>query len=122
MRSLSCGVHAFISPDLDGRKSDWQSGHRDWEQHTTVIGIVANIHESSIETAPNPEVYVPVTQNGDISGSELVMCSGLPIESLGPSVMRTLRSINPSQPATNFVPIQSIVAAPSRRVGSLRCW
>jgi len=50
---------------------------------TTVIGIVANIHESSIETAPNPEVYVPVTQNGDISGSELVVRSGLPIESLG---------------------------------------
>jgi ABC-type antimicrobial peptide transport system permease subunit len=74
-----------------------------------VIGVVANIHESSIETAPNPDIYVPVTQSGDISGSELIARSGLPIETLGPSVMRTLRSINPGQPATSFIPIQSIV-------------
>jgi len=71
--------------------------------------VVADIHESSLETAPNPEIYVPVTQSSDISGSELIVRSQLPIEILGPSVMRTLCSMNPGQPATNFVPIQSIV-------------
>lgn len=76
---------------------------------TTVIGVVANIHESNIETAPNPEIYVPVTQSGDISGSELVVRSGLPIETLEPSLIRTLRSMNPGQPTTSLVPLQDIV-------------
>jgi ABC-type antimicrobial peptide transport system permease subunit len=62
-----------------------------------------------VEEAPNPQVYVPVTQTGDLLGSELIVRSSLPLDNLAPSVMSTLRSMNPGQPATVFRPIQQIV-------------
>jgi predicted permease len=79
------------------------------QTETTVVGVVADIHESSVEEPSNPQVYVPITQNGDVSGAELIVRSKLPLEALAPSVMSTLRAVNPSQAATTFLPIQSIV-------------
>lgn len=79
------------------------------QTETTVVGVVADIHESSVEETSNPQVYVPITQNGDVSGAELIVRSKLPLEALAPSVMSTLRAVNPSQAATTFVPLQSIV-------------
>ena len=76
---------------------------------TTVIGVVENIHESSVEGTPNPGVYVPAMQFGSPAGSELIVRTSLPLESLVPSVMSTLRSMNPGQPATAFLPLQSLV-------------
>jgi ABC-type lipoprotein release transport system permease subunit len=38
-----------------------------------VIGVIADVHESSIESASNPEVYVPMTQNADAEGATLVV-------------------------------------------------
>ncbi len=75
---------------------------------TRVVGIVSNVRESSVEEASNPEMYVPITQNGP-EGAELVVRSRLPLEALQSSVMRTLRSMNPGQPSTTFRPIQDIV-------------
>jgi ABC-type antimicrobial peptide transport system permease subunit len=76
---------------------------------TTVIGVVENIHESSVEGTPNPGVYVPAMQFGSPAGSELIVRTSLPLESLAPSVMSTLRSMNPGQPATAFLPLQTLV-------------
>jgi predicted permease len=73
-----------------------------------VIGIISNVRESSVEEASSPEMYVPITQAGP-EGAELVVRSRLPLDSLQSSVMRTLRSMNPGQPATAFRPIQEIV-------------
>jgi predicted permease len=75
---------------------------------TRVVGVVGDVHESNVETASSPEVYVPATQN-EPAGAELVMRSSLPLDTLTPSVMGVLRSINPGQPAAEFRPIQSIV-------------
>jgi predicted permease len=75
---------------------------------TRVVGVVGDVHESNVETASSPEVYVPATQN-EPAGAELVVRSSLPLDTLTPSVMGVLRSINPGQPAAEFRPIQSIV-------------
>jgi len=75
---------------------------------TRVIGVVRDVHESSVETASSPEVYVPATQNDPV-GAELVVRSTLPLKVLAPSVMSTLRSLDPGQAATEFRPVQSIV-------------
>jgi predicted permease len=75
---------------------------------TRVIGVVADVRESSAETAPGWQMYLPVMQNGPV-GARLVVRTKLPPDVLASSVMATLRSINPAQPASEFRPIQNIV-------------
>ncbi len=75
---------------------------------TRVVGVVSNVHESSVEEAANPEVFVPITQ-GNPDGAELVVRSKLPPGALAGSVMSTLRSMNPGQPAVELRPIQQLV-------------
>ncbi len=73
-----------------------------------VIGVVADVHESSAESAAGWQMYLPASQQGP-EGAELVVRSKLPPQTLAPAVMATLRSINPGQPATEFKPIQGLV-------------
>jgi predicted permease len=73
-----------------------------------VIGVVADVHESSAESAAGWQMYMPASQEGP-EGANLVIRSKLPSETLAPAVMATLRSINPAQPATEFKPIQGLV-------------
>jgi predicted permease len=73
-----------------------------------VIGVIADVRESSAENNAGWQMYLPATQFGP-EGAELVVRSKLPPAALASSVMSTLRSINPAQPATEFRPIQSLV-------------
>ncbi len=73
-----------------------------------VIGVVADVHESSAESAAGWQMYMSAAQQGP-EGTNLVIRSKLPPETLAPAVMSTLRSINPAQPATEFKPIQGLV-------------
>ena len=41
-----------------------------------VVGVVANVHESSAEENPSPEIYVPITES-DPEGANLVIRSAL---------------------------------------------
>ena len=75
---------------------------------TRVVGVIADVRESSAEEPSGPEIYVPVTQNTP-NKAELIIQSKLPVEILTPSVMGMLRSMNPGQAATQFQSIQSIV-------------
>jgi predicted permease len=75
---------------------------------TRVVGIVSNVRETSVEDSSGPEMYLPVTQAGPV-GAELVVRTKLPPEVLAASVMRTLRSLNPGQTATEFRPLRQIV-------------
>jgi ABC-type antimicrobial peptide transport system permease subunit len=51
---------------------------------------------------------LPVTQSGP-EGAQLVVRSKLPPATLAPSVMATLREMNPGQSATEFRPVQQLV-------------
>jgi predicted permease len=73
-----------------------------------VIGVIADVHETNAEDGTGWQMYLPATQFGP-EGCYLVVRSKLPPAALGPSVMRTLRQINPGQPATEFKPIQNLV-------------
>lgn len=75
---------------------------------TRVIGVVADVRESSAEIAPGWQMYLPVMQNGPV-GAQLVVRTKLRPDVLASSVMATLRSINPAQPAAEFRRIQNIV-------------
>ena len=74
-----------------------------------VIGVIADVHESSLESASSPEVYIPMTQNSDIEGTTLVVRTRVAPALLASSVLGALRSLNPSQPATEFRPLQGLV-------------
>jgi predicted permease len=76
---------------------------------TRIIGVFSDVRESSVESASSPEVLVPMTQNLDTEGVELVVRSKLPPEAIAGSVLSTLRSLNPGQPASEFRPIQQLV-------------
>jgi ABC-type antimicrobial peptide transport system permease subunit len=78
------------------------------QSDTRVVGVISDVHESSVEDASSPEAYVPVTQ-AEPEGAELVVRTRLSHDVLAASVMSTLRSINPGQPATESRPIQQIV-------------
>ncbi|MGC1783747.1 MAG: ABC transporter permease [Acidobacteriaceae bacterium] len=75
---------------------------------TRVIGVVSDVRETSVVGESSWQMYVPTTQAGP-AGAELVVRTTLPPDVLAASVMSTLRSINPGQPATEFRPIQQLV-------------
>jgi predicted permease len=78
------------------------------DKDSRVVGVIADVHESSLEDASSPAVLVPVTQHIP-EGAELVVRTQLPPETLASAVMSTLRVLNPEQPATEFRPIQQLV-------------
>ena len=73
-----------------------------------VIGIISDVRESSLEEVSSPEMYVSATREGP-EGGTLVVRTRLRPEALQSSVMNALRSLNPSQPATEFRSLQKIV-------------
>jgi predicted permease len=75
-----------------------------------VVGVVADVHESSVEGNAGWQMYVSALdpQFGP-DGAELVVRTKLPPAALAPTVMSTLRQINPGQPATEFLPLQRLV-------------
>jgi ABC-type antimicrobial peptide transport system permease subunit len=75
---------------------------------THVVGVISDVRESTLEDVSGAQVYIPMTQAGP-EGAELVVRTKLPPDALASSVMRTLRAINPGQPANEFRPIQQIV-------------
>jgi ABC-type antimicrobial peptide transport system permease subunit len=74
-----------------------------------VIGVIADIRETSAEDAAGWQMYLPATKKFGPEGCYVVVRSKLPPGTLATSVIRTLRQINPGQPATEFKPIQSLV-------------
>lgn len=74
-----------------------------------VIGVVADVRESSLESASSPEVYIPMTQNADTEGATLVVRTRIAPALLASSVLGVLRSLNPGQPATEFKLLQGLV-------------
>jgi predicted permease len=75
-----------------------------------VIGVVADVHETNVEGITGEQMYLPTMRDEwGPEGSELVVRTKLPPEQLAGSVLRTLRELNPNQPAVEFRPIQGIV-------------
>ncbi len=78
-------------------------------QDTEVIGVIADVRESSAEDDGGAQMYLPSTKQFGPEGSFLVVRSKLPPAALATSVMKTLRDINSGQSATEFKPIQGLV-------------
>ncbi|WP_263355954.1 ABC transporter permease [Acidicapsa ligni] len=79
------------------------------DNDTRIVGVLNDVRENSVEASVGPEIYLPITQN-DPEGAQLVIRTKLPPASLASSVLQTLRTMNPSQPASEFVPLQQAVS------------
>ena len=77
-------------------------------KQSRVIGVIADVRETSLEEQASTQVYVPLTQ-ADPEGAELVVRTRLPISAIEPAVMSTLRSLNAGQPRTQFRALQQVV-------------
>jgi predicted permease len=74
-----------------------------------IIGVVSDIHETDVEASSAWQLYLPTTQGWGEDGGELVIRSTLPASTLTPTVMQTLRKLNPGQPAMQLRPLQEFV-------------
>ncbi len=73
-----------------------------------VVGVVDDVHEETVEGGTGAQIYYPAMQQGP-SGAQLVVRTSLPPAELAASVLHVLRELNPTQPAAEFRPIQSMV-------------
>lgn len=88
----------------------------DGRQDMRVVAVVDDVHEETVEGDAGWQIYYPTTQQFP-AGAELVIRTPLPPAQLASSVLRTLRDLNPNQPAAEFKPIAMLVdrANSSRR-------
>ncbi|HEY1766099.1 MAG TPA: ABC transporter permease [Terracidiphilus sp.] len=78
------------------------------DQDLTIIGVAANVHEETTEGDAGWQIYYPQTQASP-TGAQLVLRSTLPASTGANAVLQTLRTLNPSQTASELRPIQSFV-------------
>ena len=62
----------------------------------TVIGVVGNVHHTSLEAPAAPEVYAPLWQTDIGGGAFVVIRSSLPPDNFAASVRAALRTIDPN--------------------------
>jgi len=73
-----------------------------------IVGVVDDVHEETVEGGTGAQIYYPAMQQGP-SGAQLVIRTAVPAATVAASVLRSLRDLNPKQPAAEFRPIQTIV-------------
>jgi len=78
------------------------------DTETTVVGVIADVAQDSLEGAASPEAYAPITQQYPM-GAQLVLRSKLPPDVLATSLLASLRELNPGQSAAAIRPLRSIV-------------
>jgi predicted permease len=73
-----------------------------------VVGVVDDVHADSVEASTSWQIYYPITQAGP-AGMRLVVRTTLPPATLATSVLQVLQKLNPKQPNSEFLPIQTLV-------------
>jgi predicted permease len=79
----------------------------------TIIGVVGSVRQTSLEAAPVPEVYEPLSQTAnDIDGgTSLVVRSSLPPSEVMSDVRATLKTIDPDLALGNLQTMGDLVTA-----------
>jgi putative ABC transport system permease protein len=88
----------------------------------TVIGIVGNVRNSSLEADGSNEMYLNISQCNDWSAVELVVRSSLSPRALVPEVRAALATFDPALPSAEFHPLEHLVddaVAPRRLITEL---
>jgi predicted permease len=75
-----------------------------------VVGVVADVRHTALESVGGSEMYLPMRQTGDYSAMNLVVRTVTPPDQLAPAVRAALRPIDPNLPVSEFRPLQDLVA------------
>ncbi len=67
----------------------------------TIVGIVGDVHQTSLETEPRNEAYIPMAQ-GDVTGSELAIRTGPHPYDILPQVKAAVFAVLPDVPLRNI--------------------
>jgi ABC-type antimicrobial peptide transport system permease subunit len=73
-----------------------------------VIGVAADVRQTSLEEAPGLQMYLPYLQFG-LMGSELIVRSQLPPSTLAPSVRAAIGAIDPTLVTSELRSIEHLV-------------
>jgi hypothetical protein len=77
-------------------------------QDMLIVAVTDDVRAESVEGETGWQIYYPVTQQSP-TGAQLVIRTTMPPAALANSMLRTLRDLNPKQPAAEFRPIQMLV-------------
>jgi putative ABC transport system permease protein len=86
------------------------------EFERTVVGVVGDVYQTSLETDPMSEVFVPMTQQRVLSGELAIRTTGNPYDVL-PAVKAAVLQVLPDVPLRNVRTMEEIY---SRRVAQRR--
>ena len=76
----------------------------------TIVGVVGDVHQTSLETEPRTEAYVPVAQGKTVFGELLIHTSGDPYAVL-PQVKSIVLNVMPDVPLRNMRTMEEVLAA-----------
>ena len=85
-------------------------------EERTVVGVVGDVHQSSLETEPRTEAYVPIAQAQTSFGELVIRTSGDPYQVL-PAVKAAVLAVLPDVPLRNVRSMEEVLA---RRVAQRR--
>ena len=88
----------------------------DVEGERAIVGIVGDVHQSSLETEPRTEAYVPIAQAETSFGELIIRTSGNPYQVL-PAVKAAVLAVLPDVPLRNVRTMEELL---SRRVAQRR--
>ena len=86
----------------------------------TIIGVVGDVHQTSLEMEPRTEAYIPIAQTS-VSGGELVVrTTGRPYDVL-PAVKSAVFAVLPDVPLRNTMTMEELIGkrVAQRRLGML---
>ncbi len=75
----------------------------------TIVGVVGDIYQTSLETAPRTEAYVPIAQGRTLGGDLIIRTSGDPYTVL-PAVRAAVLSVLPDVPLRNVRTMNEVIA------------
>jgi predicted permease len=74
-----------------------------------VVGVVADVRHTALESAGGLEMYLPMRQTGDYATMQLVVRTALPPDGLAAELRSALRPLDPNLPVREFQTFQDLV-------------
>ncbi|MGB6745001.1 MAG: ABC transporter permease, partial [Terracidiphilus sp.] len=89
-------------------------GQIGYSEHSrrTVVGVVGDVRHSSLEAAPQPQVYLPFTE-GDARGATIVVSSTLSPQSVASAIRANLKTIDPNLAVDDIYTMGDLVSKAS---------
>jgi putative ABC transport system permease protein len=79
------------------------------DQNRTIVGVVGDVHQISLETGALPEAYVPIAQSKVYGGDLVIKTSANPYDVL-PAVKRSVFTVLPDVPLRNVRTMDRLLA------------